>query len=72
MVCKKETIMKITIEHYGTTWSCETSDDIGLFDSIRDPSYHNGIITIFEKFLKVLGFVFDGELDIVNNETSET
>jgi hypothetical protein len=52
--------MKITIEHYDKKYTLECIDETLLPDLLRD----------LGNLLKLVGYCFDGELDIVEEETS--
>jgi hypothetical protein len=54
--------MKITIEHYDNKYTMECSDETTLSDLLRD----------LGNLLKLVGYCFDGELDIVDNEEQES
>lgn len=50
--------MKITIEHYDKKFVYEALDEITLSELLRD----------MEGLIKLMGYCFDGELDIVEQE----
>ena len=50
--------MKITFEHYDKSFTLECSDETLLPDLVRD----------IGNLLKLVGYCFDGELDIINEE----
>lgn len=52
--------MKITIEHYDKKYTLECGDETVLPDLLRD----------LGNLLKLVGYCFEGELDIVEEEKS--
>lgn len=54
--------MRITIEHYGNKYTCETEhDEITLTE----------VLCLFGGLLRSAGFSFNGEVDIVSQEDYE-